>query len=99
MMSGRSSLRWNLPQCRIRAVTRDCKPPETSFGHECRAPLGGGSRFRCAGRTRLRRLLGRLRRPGWPWWPAVHDVLDLLRVDGFPLEQGFGHRFDLVAIV
>src|SRR5438445_5898623 len=99
--SGRSSISRNLPQRRLRAVvSADMKRPEAGPG----APFPGNElRDGCglgrAGRPRLRRLLRRLRGLGRARRPAVHDVLDLLGVDGFQLEQGLGHGFDLVAVV
>src|SRR6266581_5801350 len=98
--SGRSSISWNLPQRRLRAVTAaGMKRPEAGFGPRSWNELGGRCRLDRAGRPRLRRLLRRLRGLGRARRPAVHDVLDLLGVDGFQLEQGLGHGFDLVAVV
>src|SRR5882672_1167160 len=76
------------------------KKPEAGFGPRSRNELRNGCRFSRAWRSRLRRLLRRLRRRlGRAWRPAIHDVLDLVGVDGFQLEQGLGHGFDLVAVV
>src|SRR5258707_1042502 len=98
--SGRSSARRNLPQRRLRAVTAaDMKRPEAGFGPRSWNELSDGCRLGRTRRPRLGRLLRRLRGLGRARRPAVHDVLDLLGVDGFQLEQGLGHGLDLVAVV
>src|SRR6266513_5379982 len=98
--SGRSSMSRNLPQRRLRAVTAaGMKRPEAGFGPRSWNELSDWCRLGRAGRPRLRRLLLRLRGLGRARRPAVDDVLDLLGVDGFELEQRLGHGFDLVAVV
>src|SRR5262245_13270731 len=58
--------------------------------------LGLGGAWRAAG---LGRLLRRLRRLGRTRRLPAHDVVDLVGVYGFPLEQRLRHRLDLVAVV
>ena len=36
---------------------------------------------------------------GWTWRLAGHDVVELVAVDGFPLQQGLGHGVHLVLVV
>src|SRR5690606_12636693 len=36
---------------------------------------------------------------GWTWRLAIHDVVDLVRVDGFPLKQRLGHGVHFVAVL
>src|SRR5690606_15910120 len=34
-----------------------------------------------------------------PWWQTFHDVVDLVGINGFPLQQSLGHGMHLVAVV
>ena len=56
---------------------------------------------RCAATAAVAARGGGTRRPifGWTRLLAGHDVIELVAVYGFPIQQGLGHGMHLVAVV